>query len=184
MHIPDGKIVYLRKDHASASDGQATRFIRNFEGPFLVTGHPYNRSDLLNLRNTITGQDIPRPVNVEKVVVVPEQFPDDIRILDNAITEPQPVPHHVMQRAGNPDLANVAHEFGKYLETLPNKSAVSSQACKFVYEHFPAAREILARHGKLGGLVKSCNYLQLEGGMQGGTYILSLNQELFNRTCR
>ena len=39
--IPDGKIVYLRKDHVSTSDGKATHFIRNFNGPFIVTGHPY-----------------------------------------------------------------------------------------------------------------------------------------------
>ena len=143
LHIPDGKIVYLRKDHVSSLDGQATRFIRNFEGPFLVTGHPYNRSDLLSLWNAITGQGMPRPVNVEKVVVVPEQFPDDIRIPGNAIIELQPQLHNVMQRAGNPDLGNVAHEFGKYLATLPNKSTVSSQACKLVYEHYPAACEIV-----------------------------------------
>eukprot|EP00795_Rhopilema_esculentum_P009060 gene9060-16708_t len=58
-----------------------------------------------------------------------------------------------------------------------NKLKKTLQACKFVYEHFPAAREVLARNGRLRGLVKSCPYLQLEGGLHGGTYVISLNQE-------
>ena len=50
----------------------------------------------------------------------------------------------------------------------------------YVYELYPEARAILSRHGKLRGLVKSFKYLQLEGRRQGGTYILSLNQDLFS----
>ena len=78
--ILDGKIVYLRKGHVFSSDGKATRFIRNFDGPFIVTGHPYERSNLLTLRNAATGQDFSRPVNKEKVVVIPDQVPDDLRL--------------------------------------------------------------------------------------------------------
>ena len=38
-------IVYIRKDLTGETQG-ATRFIRNFEGPFKVIGHYYDRSDL------------------------------------------------------------------------------------------------------------------------------------------
>ena len=81
------------------------------------------------------------------------------------------------------ELVSVASEFGKYLETLPNKSAVSSQACKFVYEHFPAAHDILSRHGHLKGLVRSCPYLHIEGSSHKGTYILSRNHKIFSHIC-
>ena len=47
------------------------------------------------------------------------------------------------------------------------------------YAHVPKA--ILC---KFKGLVKSCPYLHLEGGSQGGTYILTLNQEVFSRISR
>ena len=78
-------------------------------------------------------------------------------------------------------LAVVAHEFGKYLNSLPSKSAISSQACKFIYERFPAAQELLARHGRLRGLIKAFPYLQMDGGTHGGTYVLSLNSDLFDK---
>ena len=128
---------------------------------------------------------MPRPINIEKVVVVPEVSASDIRVPEDATNTPKIETFAEQSKiSANPDLVSVAFEFGKYLETLPNKSAVSSQACKFVYEHFPAARNVLARHGRLRGLVRSCPYLQIEGGMHGGTYVLSLNQEMFSRICR
>ena len=77
------------------------------------------------------------------------------------------------------DVMQVAFEFGKYLRSLPSKSSTASQACKFVYQSYPPARETLSRHGKLRGLLKVCPYLQLDGSPSGGTYILSLNQEMF-----
>ena len=124
---------------------------------------------------------MPRPVNIEKVVVVPEVSALDIRIPEDATNMPEIKTFAEQSKiSANPDLVSVASEFGKCLETLPNKSAVSSQACKFVYEHFPAARHIPARHGRLRGLVRSCPYLQIEGDMHGGTYVLSLNQGMFS----
>ena len=185
IHIPDGKLVYMRKDNIPSPAGHASRFIRNFDGPYIVTGHPFDRSDLLTLRNAATSEDLPRPVNIEKVVVVPEPEPTDLRLPSDAIVEPETdVAPQSINRHPNPDLVTVALEFGKYLESQPSKSAVSSQACKFVYERNPSAREILARRGKLRGLVKSCPYLHLEGGSQGGTYILTLNHEVFSRISR
>ena len=82
----------------------------------------------------------------------------------------------------NTDLTRVAHEFGKYLNSLPSKSSTVSQACKFVYQQYPQSREILARHGRLKGLVKFCPFLQMDGEVSGGTYILSLNQTLFKQS--
>ena len=72
LQVMDGKIVYICKDCISSPKGKASRFIRNFDGPFIVTGHPYNRSDLLTVRNVLTGESGPCPVNTEKVVVVPD----------------------------------------------------------------------------------------------------------------
>ena len=62
--ISDGKIVYVCKDHVPSHTGLATRFVRNFDGPFLVLGHPYGRSDLLTLRHVATNNDLPHPINV------------------------------------------------------------------------------------------------------------------------
>ena len=41
LSVPDGKVVYVRKEPPSHLSGRATRFIRHFDGPYLVTGHPY-----------------------------------------------------------------------------------------------------------------------------------------------
>ena len=46
---------------------------------------------------------------------------------------------------------------------------------------YPSAREILTCHEKLGGLVKSFPYLQMDGAAHGGLYLLSLNQEIFSK---
>ena len=81
----------------------------------------------------------------------------------------------------NPELCQVAYEFGKYLASLPNKTATASQACKQVYLSYPSAREILTRHGKPRGLIKACPYLQMDGEAHGGLYLLSLNQEAFRK---
>ena len=79
----------------------------------------------------------------------------------------------------NSELRQVAYEFGKYLNSLPTKTATSSQACKFVYGAYAPAQEILNHHGKLKGLIKSCPYLSMQGASHGSTYLLSLNQDVF-----
>ena len=38
--IPDGKIVYVRKDHVPSHTGLAIRFVRNFDGPFIALSLP------------------------------------------------------------------------------------------------------------------------------------------------
>ena len=185
LHVPDGKIVYMRKESAPSKRGQKTSFLRNFDFPFIVTGHPHGKQDLLNLRHATSGNDWLHPVNVEKIVVVPEGNPSEIAPQD--LVEPQNsleketevAPMHSI--APNPDLAEVAYRIGKYLDTLPSKSIVASQACKFIYESYPQSREIVNRHGRLRGLVKSCPFIQLEGALHGGIYILSLNTDMFRR---
>ena len=185
LAIPPGKIVYVRKEPQTHKPGMATRFLRSFDGPFQVIGHPYDRNDLLTLKNLSTGAVIPHPVNIEKCVVIPEQETFDLQPSNDSVVEsepeaespaPLPTASHV-----NPELCQVAYEFGKYLASLPNKTATASQACKQVYLSYPSAREILTRHGKLRGLIKACPYLQMDGEAHGGLYLLSLNQEAFRK---
>ena len=185
LAIPPGKIVYVRKEPQTHKPGMATRFLRSFDGPFQVIGHPYDRNDLLTLKNLSTGAVIPRPVNIEKCVVIPEQETFDLQPSNDSVVEsepeaespaPLPTASHV-----NPELCQVAYEFGKYLASLSNKTATASQACKQVYLSYPSAREILTRHGKLRGLIKACPYLQMDGEAHGGLYLSSLNQEAFRK---
>ena len=178
ISIPDGKIVYIRNDSPSRIHGLATRFIRNFDGPYLVTGHPYGRSNLLTLRHVASGKDLPHPI---KIVVTPEPESDDLQPPNDAGIEMKvDTPDCTTPVAtANSDLNQVAQDFGKYLASLPSKTSSASQACKYVYEKYPASREIFARHGRLKGLIKSYPFLQMDGAASGGSYILSLNQMLF-----
>ena len=120
-------------------------------------------------------------MNIEKVVVTPEPESDDLQPPNDAVIEIKvDTPDCTTPVAtANSDLNQVAQEFGKYLASLPSKTSSASQACKYVYETYPASREILARHGRLKGLIKSYPFLQMDGAASGGSYILSLNQTLF-----
>ena len=80
----------------------------------------------------------------------------------------------------NRDLALVAYKFGQYLAKLPNKTAIASEVCKYVYNEMPEARAILNAHGKLKGLTSKCPYLSMHGAVQGGTYVIKLDKELFS----
>ena len=175
LFVPDGKIVYMRKESPSQITGTACRF----DGPFVVTGHPHQRTNLLYLRNMQTGEDFPRRVNIEKIVVVPVTDSNDLHIPEDALIQPDTSSLADAVPSQNSPHAQVALEFAPYLQRQPSKSAISSKACKFVYEKCPPAREILARYGRLKGLINSCSYLQLDGGSYGGTYVISLNQEQF-----
>ena len=76
--LSDGKIVYVRKDYVPSHTSLTTRFVQTSDGPFIVSGHPYGRSDLLTLRHVATNNDLPHPINVEKVIRVPEPATDDL----------------------------------------------------------------------------------------------------------
>ena len=115
--VPDGKLVYMRKESHSSISGQKPRFLSNFDGPFLVTGHPRDRSGLLNLRHIPSGKDWPHPVNIEKIIVIPDISPSDISPADNidnaddtsALDRPKQLP--IIHP--NPDLAEVAYRLGQ-----------------------------------------------------------------------
>ncbi|KAL9951307.1 hypothetical protein ACROYT_G043949 [Oculina patagonica] len=169
LHVPDGKRVFVRLPPPTAK-GAASRFIRRYDGPFLVVGKEL------------------RAVNIEKVVVVPDGDPHtDIRPdaaqerpLQNATPSLQE--HNVVRPLSSklsPDLNKVALSFGQYLSTLSRSQCYASEACKVVYQSLPEARDILNRHGKLKGLVSKCPYLSLQGGLHGGTYLLVIDVKLF-----
>ena len=132
-----------------------------------------------------SGKDLSHPTNIEKVVVIPEPELDDLQPPNDAVIEMEVDTSECSAPVvtANADLNRVAQEFGKYLDSLPSKTSSASQARKYVYEHYPASREILARHGRLKGLIKSCPFLQMDGAAFGGTYLISLNQTLFKTNC-
>ena len=177
LAIPPGKVVCIRKEPQTSKTREAARFLCTFDGPFIVTSHPYDGNDLLTLKHLSTGAALPWPVNIEKCVVVPDQDTFDLQPPSDAVVGPEsekkvlslpPNVSHV-----HSDLSQVAYEFGKYLSSLPNKTATAFQVCKQVYMTYPSAREILTPHEKLRGLVKSCPYLQMDGAAHGGLYLLS-----------
>lgn len=180
IKVDVGMRVYVRRPPpTSQPKGLTPRFTRRFDGPFLVTGHVHGRQDLLRLRHETTGQDM-RTVNIEKIIVVPEGNPHDIRPENEQPVQASNEPQVTNTPPVSPDLAKVAFAFGQYLSSLPKPQAYVSEACKAVYETLPGARDILTRCGKLKGLVSKCPYLSMKGGAQGGTYLLVLDVKLFN----
>ena len=127
LHMPDGKLVYLRRESAPSKSGQKSRFVRNFDGPFIVSGNPHGRQDLLKLRHATSGQDWPHPVNVEKIVVVTDTTPSDSSPLatveDVASSQESVAPVH--PASPNKDLADVAYRLGTFLEFKSSKSVFS-----------------------------------------------------------
>ena len=164
--------------HPREKQGQATRFIRRFDGPYVPLGHVRGRDDLLKLKHLNSGQII-KAVNVEKVVVVPEGDISDLQddeIDVNEHTENNRTKHQV-----NSDISKVAFHLDKYLLTQKNNRAPSPETRKYIYSVMPESREILSKQGKLKGLVKICPYLSMKGLPSGGVYTLHLEEELFSR---
>ena len=80
LHIPEGKQVYVRRPPPSSQPkGSATRFIRRFDGPYIITGHVHGRQDLLRLQHKFSQAEL-ETVNIEKIIVVPDELSDDQRI--------------------------------------------------------------------------------------------------------
>ena len=94
--IPPGKIVYIRKEPQTDRIGMATRFLHTFDGPFQVVGHPYDRTDLLTLKDLSTGHVLPHPVNIEKCVFVPDQDTFDIQPPNDAVIETEVEIYHLL----------------------------------------------------------------------------------------
>ena len=59
----------------------------NSDSPYLVTGHPYGRNDLLTLRHIRSGTDISHSVNNEKVVVILEHEQHDLQPPNDTVVE-------------------------------------------------------------------------------------------------
>ena len=173
LHIPEGKQVYVRRPPPSS----ATRFICRFDGPYIVTGHVHGRQDLLRLQHKFTQAEL-KTVNIEKIVVVPDEPSDDLTTYED-----QPHNTEIVQRSTlptqqssliGPELAKVAFAFGQYLNGLPGAQAYASEACKVVYQQIPDAQDILKCYGKLKGLVTKCPYLSMSGAAHGGTYLICI----------
>ena len=116
LAIPSGKVVYIRKEPQTTRSGQATQNLRTFDGPFQVIGHPYDRTDLLTLKKLSTGHVLPHPVNIKKCVVIPDQEIYDLQPPNDVLVEPEvevPAPIRPAPNV-NPELSQVAYEFGKY----------------------------------------------------------------------
>ena len=129
LSIPDGKVVYVRKEPSSHLSCLATRFIRHFGGQYLVTGHPYQQTDLLTLKHIPSGETLPHSINIEQVVVIPEKDSQDLRPPNDAVIETEDEPPENPVKAlppVNSELRQVAYEFGKYLNSLPTKTATAS----------------------------------------------------------
>ena len=86
LSIPDGKVVYMHK-LPSHKEGIVSRFTRSFDGPYLATGHPFKRPDMLTLKDLATGETIPHPVNIEKVVVIPDPEVHDLQASNDSVVE-------------------------------------------------------------------------------------------------
>ena len=56
LHFPEGKRVYVK--HPWGKQGQATRFIRRFNGPYIVLGYFRGQDDLLKLKHSNSSQVI------------------------------------------------------------------------------------------------------------------------------
>ena len=127
--IPNGKVVYMHK-MPSHKEGFVTCFVSNFDGPYLVTGHPFNHPDMFTLRHIATGKTIPHPVNIENVVVIPEPEMHDLQASNDSVVEIQPDTQTLIPVAVSPDnnLVQVAYQFGKFLQSLPSKSATASHS--------------------------------------------------------
>ena len=85
------------------------------------------------LGHATSGQDWPHPVNVEKIVVVPDTTQSDISPLATVehVDSSQESVTPVHPASPNKDLADVAFRLGMFLECKPSKSAVASEASKF-----------------------------------------------------
>ena len=87
LAIPNGKIVYMCKTPSTSRQGLVTLFILHFDGPYQVTGHPFNRPDMLTLKYLATGETIPHPVNIDKVVVIPDPEVHDLQASNDTVVE-------------------------------------------------------------------------------------------------
>ena len=144
LHIPEGKQVYVRRPPPSSQPkGSATRFIRRFDGPYIVTGHVHGRQDLLRLQHKFTQAEL-KTVNIEKIIVVPDELSDDLTTYED-----QPHNTEIVQRSElptqqssliDPELAKLAFAFGQYLNGLPGVKHMPPKPVKLCTSKFQMLR--------------------------------------------
>ena len=99
----------------------------------------------------------------------------------NQVAFPKTIFYNHDRRISILTIVKVAHAIANDLKDQPNHKAYSSEACKAIYKQLQEAREIIARLGKLRGIVTKCPYLSLEGGATGGTYYIKLDMNIFSQ---
>ena len=77
----------MHKTPSTSRQGLATHFIHHFDGPYQLTGHPFNRPDMLTLKYLATGETIIHPINIEKVVVIPDPEVHDLQASNDTVVE-------------------------------------------------------------------------------------------------
>ena len=144
----------LTCDPYSSAYSDAIFHALDLDGPYTVIGHVHGRQDLLRLRHKFTQDEI-KTVNIEKIIVVPDELSEEVDYdlrnneepPSNTETVTPPELPTLKSAAIDPDLAKLAFAFGQYLSSLPSGKAYASEACKVVYQTIPEAQDILKRCG-------------------------------------
>ena len=150
INIPEGKTVYIRKDHV-VTPGLSARFTNRFDGPYKLFCYYHGRKDLLKIQDQ--SRNVMKAVNIEKVVTAEEPYPLHLvneNFQENEAAEEPKEPIAVQNQ--HKDLKLIAYKFAEYLLKKPDNKAFASEACKYVYTSYPPARDVLNRYGKLKGL--------------------------------
>ena len=90
---------------------------------------------MLTLKHVTSGEEIPHPVDIEKVVMVPEPELHDLQASNDSVAEIEhntPTPASVSISPDN-GLIQVAFQFGKYLQSLPSLPLHHKPANLFIY---------------------------------------------------
>ena len=118
-----------------------------------------------------------KPVNTEKLVVVPDPT-DNNDVLQSEYDTEFPVDS---QPTKTSELIEIAYEFAKYLLKRPQYTDYLSEACNYVYNKLPVSRELLNKYRRLRGLIFQCPFLSLHGGIKGGTFQLKSDKPLYDQ---
>ena len=175
INIPEGKTVYIRKDHVSP--GLSPRFTNRFDGPYKLVGYYHGRKDLLKIQDQ--SGNVMKRVNIEKVVTAEEPYP--LHLINENFQENEAAEEPIPVQNQHKELKLIAYKFAEYLLKKLDNKAFASEACKYVYSSYPPARDVLNRYGKLKGLASQCPFLELKGATHGGTYTIHLLSEEFNK---
>ena len=114
-------------------------------------------------------------IPIGKTVYAPNTF----QIPHTAVIDSDEECTNTLQPVPQSELATVAFHFGEYLLQCSHCTSVASEACKFVYNEYPPAGDILSGHEHLRGSVASCPYLFLSGGTHSGTCNITVESDLF-----